>query len=124
MTISPCPTICQRLFGQLFADKGYLARWLTETLARQNLQLITSLRKNMTPVPRTGLEKTILRCRSLIETIFDELKNLCQIEHIRHCSLFNFLINLMAGIVAYCLSDNRPTLNLTKANSLEHFSFS
>lgn len=73
----------------------------------------------MKPVLRTGLEKTILRCRSVIETIFDELKNLCQIEHIRHCSLFNFLINLMAGIVAYCLSDNRPTLNLTKANSLD-----
>ena len=73
----------------------------------------------MTPVPRTGLEKTILRCRSLIETIFDELKNLYQIEHIRHCSLFNFLINLMVGVNAYCLSDNKPTLNLSKANSLD-----
>ena len=114
----PMPDLCQGLFGQLFADKGYLAQWLTETLDRQNLQLITPLRKNMRPVPRTSFEKVILRRRSLIETVFDELKNLCQIEHTRHRSFFNFIVNLMAGIVAYCLSDNKPTLNLTRVNSL------
>ncbi|WP_396957010.1 transposase, partial [Nitrosomonas sp.] len=74
--------------------------------------------KNMKPVLRTEFEKAILRRRSLIETVCDELKNLCQIEHTRHRSLFNFLVNLMAGIVAYCLSDNKPTLNLTRGNSL------
>ncbi|WP_350283860.1 transposase, partial [Nitrosomonas sp.] len=81
-------------------------------------RLITPLRKNMRPVPRTSFEKAILRRRSLIETVFDELKNLCQIEHTRHRSLFNFIVNLMAGIVAYCLSDNKPTLNLIRVNSL------
>jgi hypothetical protein len=91
---------------------------LTSTLARQDLQLITTLKKNMKPVPRTEFEKIILRRRSLIETVFDELKNLYQIEHTRHRSLFNFLVNLMAGIVAYCLSDNKPALNLTRVNSL------
>jgi hypothetical protein len=91
---------------------------LTSTLARQDLQLITTLEKNMKPVPRTEFEKIILRRRSLIETVFDELKNLCQIEHTRHRSLFNFLVNLMAGIVAYRLSDNKPALNLTRVNSL------
>ncbi|WP_396956818.1 IS982 family transposase, partial [Nitrosomonas sp.] len=114
----PMPNLCQGLSGQLFADKGYLARWLTEALARQNLQLITPLRKNMAPVLRTAFEKAILRHRSLIETVFDELKNLCQIEHTRHRSFFNFLVNLMAGVVTYCLSDNKPTLNLTRVNSL------
>jgi hypothetical protein len=69
-------------------------------------------------VLHTEFEKAILHRRSLIETVFDELKNLCQIEHTRHRSLFNFLVNLMAGIVAYCLSDNKPTLNLTRGNSL------
>lgn len=71
----------------------------------------------MKPVPRTGFEKAILRRRSLIETVFDELKNLCQIEHTRHRALFNFIVNLMAGIIAYCLSDNKPALNLTRVNS-------
>lgn len=114
----PLPALCQGLFGHLFADKGYLAQWLTKELAGQDLQLITTLTKNMKPVPRTDFEKAILRRRSLIETVFDELKNLCQIEHTRHRSLSNFRVNLMAGIVAYCLSDNKPTLNLTRVNLL------
>lgn len=72
----------------------------------------------MRPVPRTAFEKAILRRRCLIETVFHELKNLCQIEHTRHRSVFNFVVNLMAGVIAYCLSDDKPTLSLTKVNAL------
>jgi transposase len=100
----PIPELCQGLFDQMFADKGYLGKELAETLANQGIQLITPLRKNMKPVPRTDFEKAILRRRALIETVFDELKNLCQVEHTRHRSVANFLVNLMAGIMAYCLS--------------------
>jgi transposase len=114
----PLPELCHGLFGQLFADKGYLGKGLTETLAKQGIQLITPLRKNMKPSPRTDFEKAILRRRALIETVFDELKNLCQIEHTRHRSVANFLVNLMAGIMAYCLGDNKPTLALIKVNLL------
>jgi transposase len=114
----PIPELCQGLFGQLFADKGYLSKELAETLARQAIQLITPLKKNMKPVLRTDFEKAILRRRALVETVFDELKNLCQIEHTRHRSVANFVVNLMAGIIAYCLSDNKPTLSLTRVNLL------
>jgi transposase len=114
----PMPGLCKGLFGQLFADKGYIAQWLTEVLAGQDIQIITTLKKNMKPVPRTDFEKAILRRRSLIETVFDELKNLCQIEHTRHRSVSNFLVNLMAGIVAYCLSDKKPTLKIIRVNVL------
>jgi len=115
----PMPELCQGLFGQLFADKGTIAQWLTEVLDEQGLQLITTLKKNMKPVPRTGFDKAILRRRSLTETVFDELKNLCQIEHTRHRSVFSFVVNLMAGITAYCLADNKPSLSLTKINLLQ-----
>ncbi|MDD5581471.1 MAG: IS982 family transposase [Methylobacter sp.] len=114
----PMPDLCQGRSGQVFAGRGYIAHWLTEALAEQGLQLITTLKKNMKPVPRTDFEKALLRRRSLIETVFDELKNLCQIEHTRHRSVFSFTVNLMAGIIAYCLSDNKPTLSLTKINGL------
>jgi len=72
----------------------------------------------MKPVALTPFEKALLKRRSLIETVFDELKNLCQIEHTRHRSLGNFLANLMADIVAYCLSENKPSLSLIKVNAL------
>lgn len=114
----PMPELCDGLFGQLFADKGYIAKWLTQALSDQGIQLVTTLKKNMKPVPRTDFEKVILRRRSLVETVFDELKNLCQIEHTRHRSVANFLVNLMAGIIAYGLSDTKPTLNLTRVNLL------
>jgi transposase len=114
----PLLNLCQGLFGYLFADKGYLARRLTRSLAEQDIQLITTLKRTMKPVPRTAFEKALLRRRGLIETVFDELKNLCQIEHTRHRSVGNFLVNLMAGIVAYCVSDHKPTLKLMRVNAL------
>ena len=114
----PVPGLCQGLFGLLFADKGYIAQWLTEALAEQGIRLVTTLKKRMKPVPRTAFEKAVLRRRSLIETVFDQLKNLCQIEHTRHRSVANFAVNLMAGIVAYCLSDDKPSLSLIHGNAL------
>ena len=114
----PLLKLCKGLFGHLFADKGYLAQWLIQHLAERDIHLITTLKKKMKPAPRTAFEKALLRRRCLIETVFDELKNLCQIEHTRHRSVGNFLVNLMAGIVAYCLSDNKPTLNLMRVNAL------
>lgn len=112
----PLPHPCQGLFGHPFADKGYIGQRLAQALAER--QLITTRRKNMQPAPRTDFEKALRRRRRLIETILDELKNLCQIKHTRHRSIGNFLVNLMAGIVTYCLSDNRPNLKLMRVNAL------
>ena len=40
----------------------------------------------------------MLRKRFIIETIFDQLKNISQIEHTRHRSAKNFIVNLIAGL--------------------------
>lgn len=114
----PLPSMCEGLFGLLFADKGYVGQALAETLQGMGIRLVTTRKKNMKPVALTAFEKALLKRRSLVETVFDELKNLCQIEHTRHRSLGNFLVNLMAGIVAYCLSDNKPSLSLIHVNAL------
>lgn len=114
----PVPGLCEGLFGLLFGDKGYISKDLAKTLEEQGLALVTTVKKNMKPVPRTDFEKAILRRRSLVETVIDELKNLCQIEHTRHRSVANFLVNLMAGIVAYCLADDKPSLNLIRTGAM------
>ena len=44
----------------------------------------------------------MLRKRSIIETINDMLKNVAQIVHTRHRSISNFIVNLLAGMAAYC----------------------
>jgi hypothetical protein len=108
------------LFGKLFADKGYLAKWLSEYLAQQGTQLITKVRKTMPKPEYSAFDQAILKQRSLIETVFDELKNLSQIEHTQHRSVSNFMVNFLAGIVAYCLQPKKPKLNVSRAelNSL------
>ncbi|TMO02257.1 transposase, partial [Pseudoalteromonas sp. S558] len=51
--------------------------------------------------------------RFIIEKINDQLKNISFIEHSRHRSMNGFMLNLVAGLVAYCFKENKPHLNLT-----------
>jgi hypothetical protein len=55
----------------------------------------------------------MLSRRYIIETINDQLKNISYIEHSRHRSMNGFMLNLMAGLVDYCLKKDKPRLNLT-----------
>ncbi len=48
-------------------------------------------------------DKIRMRKRALIETVNDELKNVCHIEHTRHRSIDGFTSNLIAGLIAYNL---------------------
>lgn len=107
----PVPHLARRLFGKLFGDKGYISAALAEQLLlTQGLQLITKLRKNMRTVPLSPLDRLLLRKRAIIESINDQLKNICQIEHTRHRSPLNFLVHLVAGLAAYCHQPKKPSL--------------
>ena len=57
-------------------------------------------------------DKILLRKRAIIETVVDELKNICQIEHTRHRSQEGFIVNLISGLIAYSYLPKKPTLNL------------
>jgi len=58
------------------------------------------------------VDKVLLRKRFLIETINDQLKNVCRIEHTRHRSPVNLLVNLIAGLLACARRPKKPSLNL------------
>lgn len=106
----PVADIVSGIFGDLFGDKGYLSNSLKDKLKDMGINLITKVRRNMKKVEHTDFEKAVLSKRSVIETVFDELKNLCQLEHTRHHSINNFIVNLLSGLVAYCLMDKKPRL--------------
>jgi Transposase DDE domain len=109
----PVPRLVRRLFGTLFGDRGYICQELAEALfVRQGLRLITKLRKNMRSRLLTVTDTLLLRKRAIIETIYDQRKNRCQIEHSRHRSPRNFLVNLLAGLIAYCHQPKKPSLDL------------
>lgn len=57
-------------------------------------------------------DKLLLRKRAIIETVIDQLKNISNIEHSRHRSLWNFLGNLAAGLIAYSWKEKKPSLKL------------
>ncbi|HEY6406902.1 MAG TPA: IS982 family transposase, partial [Ktedonobacteraceae bacterium] len=76
----PVPKLAKQLFGKLFGDKGYLSQPLAEQLlVTQGLHLITKLRKRMRNRLFDVSDKLLLRKRAIIETINDQLKNICQI---------------------------------------------
>lgn len=102
----------ERIFGKIFADKGYISQSLFEQLFVDGIHLVTKPRKNMKNSLMLQRDKILLRKRFLIETINDQLKNICQIEHTRHRSLHNFLNNMVAGLIAYSFLPKKPSLNI------------
>ena len=104
--------LLNKIYGKLFADRGYISQSLFEKLFIDGIHLITKLRKNMKNSLMHISDKLMLRKRALIETVFDELKNICQIEHTRHRSQEGYIVNVIAGLIAYCYLPKKPSLNL------------
>jgi len=113
------PKLVKRLFGKLFGDMAYLSQPVFEQLMQQGVHLITKLKSNMKNKLMVMTDKLLLRKRSIIETINDQLKNISQIEHSRHRSPLNFLVNLVSGLIAYTHQPNKPSLNLSHFPRLE-----
>jgi len=57
-------------------------------------------------------DKLLLRKRAIIETVIDQLKNISNIEHSRHRSVMNFIVNVVAGLIAYTFREKKPMLNI------------
>ena len=110
--ISPVKSLVKNIWGKLFGDRGYISIPLFNELLKQNLQLITKIRNNMKNRLMDITDKFLLRKRAIIETVNDQLKNISQIEHTRHRSPANFLINLLSGLIAYCHQEKKPSLKI------------
>ena len=82
----------------------------------QGLQLITNVRANMKNRLLPLQDKLLLRKRSLIETINDQLKNVSQVEHSRHRSPRNALLTVLAGLMAYMHQPKKPALHLSSTD--------
>ena len=100
--------LAKRLYGKLFADKGYISQKLFDFLFEDGIQLVTGLRVNMKNKLMPFYDRMMLRKRYIIETINDMLKNTAQIVHSRHRSVSNFIMNLISALGAYCFFDNKP----------------
>ncbi|WP_145973337.1 transposase, partial [Nostoc sp. PA-18-2419] len=98
--------------AQLFGDRGYISQKLFEELYERGLELIIKSKKNMKNRLVKLIDKILLGKRAVIESVNDHLKNICQVEHSRHRSPFNFLVNLMASLAAYSYLPQKPSIDI------------
>jgi hypothetical protein len=104
--------LTDNVFGKLFADNGYISRGLFDKLYNNGINLITGLRCNMKNKLMPLYDRLLLRKRSVIETINDELKNVAMLVHSRHRSVLNFAMNALSALAAYCFFDKKPAINM------------
>ena len=106
----PVKKMCQGKVRDIYGDRGYISKKLSTRLAKKGMRLITRNRRNMPRNKISSHDKKMLKKRSIIETIIGELKSRYHIDHTRHRSLKGLMVNLWAGLIAYCLSPNKPRL--------------
>ena len=112
----PVPALAKGLVGKLIGDKGYISNNLFLELWNDGLQLITKIKKNMKNKLMPLVDKILLRKRAVVESVNDQLKNISQIEYIRHRSVWNFACNVVAGLCAYSLQPKKPSIRHAVSN--------
>jgi hypothetical protein len=102
--ISAVASLAKGLKGSIYGDKGYISKNLFNELFRQGLRLFTAIRKDMQNHLLKLSDKIFLRKRVLIESVFNVLKNVMNLEHSRHRSPINFIVHVLACVTGYSLN--------------------
>jgi hypothetical protein len=111
----PVPDLLKGFFGSVYGDKGYISNSLVfQLLVDHGIRFITKFKSNMKNRIMLYIDRIMLRRRAIIESIIDQLKNISQIEHSRHRSMNNFVINVLCGVIAYCLRPVKPSLGIER----------
>jgi hypothetical protein len=111
------------IFGKLFGDKAYISQKLVQILFVDSIHLVTGIKNNMKNCLMSMSDKILLRKRSIIETVNDELKNICQVEHSRHRSFANFISNLIGGLIAYSFLPKKPSISYQTHKTMQIAAF-
>jgi hypothetical protein len=96
-------SIFSKIFGKLFGDMGYISKTLFSDLKNHMIHIITAIKKNMKPQIMTMEDNEKLKKRGIVETTFNVLKNNLNLQHTRHRSPTNFVVNILGAMCAYCL---------------------
>lgn len=102
--------LTKNLHGKLFGDKGYISEKLFKRLYAKGVTLFTRVKKGMQNVLFGIKDMLLLKKRGVIESVNDILKSQCYIEHSRHRSPVNFLVHLIAGLIAYSFRAKKPSI--------------
>jgi hypothetical protein len=103
-------TMTEGIFGKVFADRGYISKQLFDDLWQEGIQLITRVKSKMKNILMPVTDKILLLKRALIETVIGKIKLLNKLEHSRHRSPLNAFAHMIACLINYQLSENKPSI--------------
>jgi hypothetical protein len=95
--------LSKNLRGKIFGDKGYISKKLFKSLFARGLHIVTAIKKNMKPQLMPLEDSATLKKRGLIECAFNIMKNTMHLEHSRHRSVLNFMVNIVSVVIGYSL---------------------
>lgn len=101
------------LHGNCYGDKGYLTK-IFEELLNNGIKVVTKIRKNMKNKLMPLSDKYQLFKRGIVESVFDILMTVFDIEHTRHRNSKNGFAHMVAAVAAYSFMDNKPTVLVPK----------
>ncbi len=120
-----CDDFCKN-FEQEIEDRlipSTTSEKLCEALAQQELFLITKIKRNMKNKLMLLDDKMWLKGRGVIESVIDLLKHICDIEHSRHRSPVNAMVNLLGGLSAYSFLDHKPSVKNKSKRFRDYLTF-
>lgn len=107
-------SLTKEISGKLFADRSYISAKLFKKLLERDITLVTRAKKNMKNKLMNLYDRLMIRKRTVIESVIesvnDFLKNICNIEHSRHRSITNFLVSLVSALAAYSFLPKKPSI--------------
>ena len=65
-------------------------------------------RKNMKKIPVDNKFNLLINKRAVVESVFDILATVCDIEHSRHRSPINAAVHIFSSLIAYQHLDQKP----------------
>ena len=106
----PVPELTRGLTGAIYADKGYIKQNLFLNLYGRGLKMVHKIKKGMKNKLMSLRDRMLLKKRTIIETVFDYLKNKMNLEHTRHRSAMNAFTHMLATLITYSFKKSKPSI--------------
>ena len=108
--------ILANLSGKCCGDKGYQTT-LFEAFYQKGLLLLVKPKKNMKKAILNLNDGIFIRKRGVIESVFDILENICNVEHSRHRNPDNALCSILSAVIAYQFMPTKPHIFIKGATN-------